>query len=64
MSAQLQSVARIEEQLGFMIEIPDELGVLLKLLDKVRPLLKTYKVQNQLSLMRTDGNTTLYRTIW
>jgi hypothetical protein len=63
-SSQLQAVSRLEEQLGFMIDIPDELGMLLKTLDRMRPLLKTYKVQNQLSLMRTEGNRTLYRTIW
>jgi len=64
-SANLKAVSRLEEQLGgFMIDIPDELGALLKLVDKVRPLLKTYNANEQLSLMRTEGNTIIYRTVW
>ena len=47
-----------------MFDLPDELSAFLDILEKIRPLLKTYKVDEQLSVMRTEGSTVVYRTVW
>lgn len=65
MPANLKGMDRLEEQLSmFPIDLPPGLGTLFKVLDKMRPLLKTYKVDEQLSLMRTQGNTVIFQSIW
>ena len=67
MVASLASISRLEDQLEFLplpIDLPEELGIVLRTLGKVRPILKAYKVDEQLSFMRTDGNRIIHRTIW
>jgi hypothetical protein len=63
--ANMKVLVRLEDQLqAMMFDLPPELRTFLGMVDKMRPLLKTYHVDEELSLTRTRGNTVIFQTIW